>query len=61
MSGKYFPLALASGEPAKSVGGGSEVDGREERNGLSFTKRARAERRGEASPIRELGYAEKRR
>lgn len=21
MSGKYFPLALASGEPAKSVGG----------------------------------------
>lgn len=38
MSGKYFPLALASGEPAKSVGGGSEVDGREERNGLSFTK-----------------------
>lgn len=42
MSGKYFPLALASGEPAKSVGG-SEVellikDGREERNGLSFTK-----------------------
>lgn len=50
----------------RNLWGGSEVellikDGREERNGLSFTKRARAERRGEASPIRELGYAEKRR